>query len=179
MSSFDAAYAITVEQEGGLADDPNDHGGITNKGISLRFLQSCGLAYDFDHNGIVDEREIRNLTDDQARLVYKLEFFYPLSCINNQSILNYLFDTAVDCGISQAIKILQRALCAAFETMDVKIDGILGKKTLDLFNNSDDIHLISEIRSERAGYYRLLASHDPSQIKFLNGWLKRAYTLKV
>ncbi|MHB9161389.1 MAG: glycoside hydrolase family 108 protein [Nitrosotalea sp.] len=177
MNSFDIAYHITMEQEGGLVDNPKDPGGITNRGISLRFLQGCNLKYDFDRNGIVDDREIRNLTDDQAKSIYKEEFFLRLSChlIHHQSIINYLFDTGVNCGTSTAIKILQRALCACLKTIDVKIDGILGLKTLRMINDIYDTEkLITAMRSERAGYYRSLNNKT-----FIDGWLKRAYTLNV
>lgn len=43
-SGFEAAHAFTARWEGGLVDHPNDPGGVTNHGVSLRFLQAHGLA---------------------------------------------------------------------------------------------------------------------------------------
>lgn len=179
-SSFDIAYEITIKQEGGLVNDPSDKGGITNGGISLRFLKSCGLKYDFNNDGIVNDKEIINLTEDQKKIIYKNEFFNKLSCelINNQSIINYLFDTAVNCGINTAVKIVQKALCSYFNTVEIKIDGIIGPQTLTLINKSD-INLIIPMRSERANYYRNIVNNNPKMNKYINGWLRRAYTLYV
>jgi len=43
-ASFEAAHAFTARWEGGLVDHPDDPGGVTNFGVSLRFLQAQGLA---------------------------------------------------------------------------------------------------------------------------------------
>ena len=43
MSLFDKCLKIVLIHEGGYSDDPDDPGGTTNYGISLRFLKSVGL----------------------------------------------------------------------------------------------------------------------------------------
>ena len=40
MADFKQAIAKVLKNEGGYVDNPNDLGGTTNFGISLRFLQS-------------------------------------------------------------------------------------------------------------------------------------------
>ena len=40
--AFADVVAMTLAHEGGLVDDGDDPGGITNRGISLRFLQGEG-----------------------------------------------------------------------------------------------------------------------------------------
>jgi lysozyme family protein len=59
--------------------------------------------------------------------------------------------------------------------INVQEDGLLGPVTLSATNNADTNALLAAIKSEAAGYYRLIAAKNPSQQKFLNGWLNRAY----
>ncbi len=58
MSDFDTAVTKTLIHEGGsrVTDDPDDRGGLTRYGISQRSYPDL---------------DIRNLTEDQAKEVYK------------------------------------------------------------------------------------------------------------
>jgi lysozyme family protein len=178
MSNFDMALLVVLKNEGGLSHDTNDPGGTTNMGISLRLLKSCGLKYDFDQNGIVDEREITNLTPDQARLVYGEEFWSQAQFekINYQLVCNYIFDSAINMGIQSAIKIAQRAVRAITLSFNIEDDGILGNKTLDEINYTGAL-LLAPMRAERANKYRQLVIENPKLQSELNGWLRRAYAL--
>ena len=40
MAEFGKAFAKIIELEGGFVDHPDDPGGATNLGISLRFLKA-------------------------------------------------------------------------------------------------------------------------------------------
>ena len=42
MADFLKAHAFTARWEGRLVDHPSDPGGITNYGVSLRWLRSLG-----------------------------------------------------------------------------------------------------------------------------------------
>lgn len=180
MSNFDLAVAYILKNEGLLSENPHDKGGITKYGISLRLLKSLDpdilkQAGIFDLT--IDEDTIRHLTLDQAKAIYRLVFWdvAPFARINNQAICNYVFDIAVNMGISPAIKCVQRALWAKFKDRHVVLeDGILGNHTLSLLSTCD-LNFISIVRSERAGEYRLIAQNDPIQTSNLNGWLNRAY----
>lgn len=176
MSNFDMAVMIVLKHEGGLSHDENDAGGVTNMGISLRFLKSCDLKYDFDQNGIVDNREIENLTIDQAKLIYLQEFWLkaPFEKINNQNVTNYIFDAAVNMGIEPAVAIAQRAVWALTISRNLADDGILGSKTIEELNHGG-IMLLPPLRAERAAYYKDIVNKFPVRIKELNGWLNRAY----
>jgi lysozyme family protein len=178
MANFEKAVKWVLDNEGGLNENPHDLGGITNKGISLRFLKLCGLKYDFDRNGIVDEREIRLLTDDQAIMIYQQEFWCQRNYegIREDQLATYIFDAVVNMGPTQAIKLLQRAIWALNAQMNyIDDDGILGQKTIAQINRYG-MMLLPVYAAERAGFYRLLAATDPTQGGNLGGWLKRAYT---
>jgi lysozyme family protein len=85
-----------------------------------------------------------------------------------------VFDLAVNVGSTKAHLLLQRALRAVGNP--VKEDGVLGKITLAAVNAADAGELLAALRSEAAGYYRNIVTKNASQNRFINGWLKRAYT---
>ena len=73
-----------------------------------------------------------------------------------------------------AAKICQRALNRyGYLT---QVDGILGTKSIALIN-TESLHIEQFrdlIREEQADVYVRICENDPSQIKFLRGWLSRA-----
>lgn len=181
MDKFEAAFAYVMEREQGLSERESDPGGITKYGISLRFLKALALNNDMRKFGIlaatIDGDVIRELTVDQAKAIYLNEFWVPAAFerINNQDACNYIFDMAVNMGIAPAIKCAQRACWAIFRERNIIADdGILGEKTLSLINEAEDC-LIHAMRSERAGYYRLVAEGTPALKEYIDGWLNRAY----
>jgi lysozyme family protein len=59
--------------------------------------------------------------------------------------------------------------------VSVAEDGIVGPVTLKAINKADPTDLLAALKSEAAGYYRLIANANPSQQRFIDGWLRRAY----
>lgn len=169
MSNFEEAFAYLLQWEGDLADDPKDRGGITKYGISFFFLSSqmTGVTHDY----------VRKLTLDQAKKIYLEHFWYkaPFQNIACQETCNYIFDMAVNLGLSQATKCVQRALWAFDHEFYLLIDdGIFGKKTLDALND-EHYQILPVLKSERANVYRAIVKRDPGQEKFFHGWLNRTY----
>jgi lysozyme family protein len=60
--------------------------------------------------------------------------------------------------------------------ISVTEDGIIGQITLAAINKADSTDLLAALKSEAAGYYRLIANINPSQQRFIDGWLNRAYS---
>jgi lysozyme family protein len=159
-SKFLKAFDYLMYHEGGYVNHPNDPGGETKYGISKR---------SYPHLNIKD------LTRDQARQIYFVDFWHKCECedIEDETIATKFFDLAVHTGISQAVKLIQRALRAT--GTHVAEDGIIGPVTLSAINKADPTDLLAALKSETAGYYRLIANANPSQKKFINCWLNRAY----
>lgn len=180
MSLFAPALQYMLLREGGLEESASDPGGITNHGISLRFLKSIAPER-LRMYGVpiyVSAETIRELTIEQARALYQGEFWdhAPFSEINSQDIANYLFDACVNMGIAPGVKCLQRALWAARSNRTILVDdGILGAETLKQTNWTDSVLLLSSLRSERGGEYRLIAQSHPAENNNLDGWLNRSY----
>lgn len=183
MADFEKAVELVLGNEGGFVDNANDPGGATNFGISLRLLKSLPST-SLHRLGIfhaaedVSGEDLKALTRDQAKEAYHLLFWddAAFSKIANDSICSYVFDMAVLHGLSQAIKILQRAFWAVnYSANFVKDDGILGDYTLSMITKTNVYDLKIALSAERAGFVRLLAAIRPNEKEFLNGWLTRCY----
>jgi lysozyme family protein len=160
-SKFLKAFNYLSAHEGGYSNNAADVGGETKYGISKRSYPNL---------------DIKNLTRDQARKIYFCDFWLKgkYDDIIDENIAIKLFDLAVHTGISQANKLIQRALRAT--GTQVIEDGIVGPVTLKAINEVDSTDIIAALKSEAAGYYRLIANSNPSQQKFITGWLNRAYS---
>jgi lysozyme family protein len=160
MADFQKALEFLFRNEGIYSDNPNDSGGETKFGISKRSYPDVDIA---------------NLTREQAADIYYTDFWALYANMPDRLALK-MFDFAVNMGHKQAIKLLQRALrCVGRE--GVADDGILGGKTreavaMSLVNLSE---VVAALRSEAAGFYRVLAEKEPKNRVFLEGWLRRAY----
>ncbi len=174
MSIFELAIGRTLKNEGGLVDDPNDPGGITNFGITLAFLKKNDIH--INNDGVIDAQDVRDLTEENAKTIYKTYFWDAngYSNIHSQLIATKIFDMCINMGPAQAHKLAQRA-CWSLNGMGTPDDdGIFGEKTLKEINRWNE-DLLPPLRSEHANFYRLLAAQKHPMSKDLNGWLKRAY----
>lgn len=199
---FTAACNRVVRIEGGHTNDASDHGGETIYGISLRFLVSEGKIdanhdgfadFDLDMDGDIDGADIRLLTPDDARALYWRCFWQELQCESMPRPLGEaMFDQAVNGGLKTARKLLQTALNACIERLHLAqgmipkplvVDGAVGATTQGVFLWALKLPalgmpaIISEYRAAAATRYRLIVAHDPSQAKYLKGWLRRASEL--
>ena len=175
VTDFDRAVEVVLQHEGGLVDDPDDPGGITNHGISLRFLRRVRPG--------ARPEDVRNLTRDEAIELYRRHFWhrYGYASLWDQRVATKVFDLSVNMGPRGAHVCLQRALRAADEP--VVEDGVLGPKTLAAVHRAQSDVLLAALRSEAAGWYRNLASPKRGYAKvsrrrpkYITGWLKRAYS---
>ncbi len=160
MSTFDSAIAFVLNNEKGLHTESHDHGKIKNFGLSLRFLYNMSPEK-LKKYGIFEcptVQTIRDLNEAQARRIYYSEFWVhaPFEKILNQRHCNFIFYMAVNSGISAAIKCLQRACWSVMRNRSLVDDGILGEKTLTMLNERCGLIIMPAIRSECAGYYRLI-----------------------
>jgi lysozyme family protein len=175
VSTLADALAFVRKHEGdAYEDDPDDPGGATKYGISLRFLKGLGPVGDLDHDGDIDADDIRGLTWDEASAIYQREFWERNEYGRlPDSVAIKVFDMAVNMGPSQAHKILQRGLRAC--GWQTKEDGVLGPETRRFANSSNPDSLRIALKCEQAGFYRTLARTMPGAGKFLTGWEHRAY----
>lgn len=188
---FGVAFGELLRTEGGFVDDPADRGGTTKYGISLRFLKAEGAFdedrdgvadFDLDFDGDIDGADIRKLTVGDAQFLYLKCFWRALGCeALPKPIGEMLFDQGVNGGNHAAKVMLQRAVnvCLASDGQAlIGVDGAIGPETERAIETIDrEIGLpllVLAYRDQVRQRYRAIVRRNPSQEKFLKGWLARA-----
>ena len=147
MIDFAAAFNHLLRWEGGYVNDPDDLGGETKYGITKRRYPRL---------------DIRNLTIEEARAIYRRDFFDALKLGLLPERLQYImFDGCVNQGPAWTIRALQRRA-------GVRQDGKIGPITARASREVLPVSLLA-IREER---YRYIAGFR-NNAKFLRGWLNR------
>lgn len=179
MADFNKAAAIILKNEGGYVNDPNDPGGATNHGISLRFLKTIGIDGDLDGDGDIDVDDIKLLTPTSSGEIYR-KYFWNVNrynLINDQEVATKLFDFSVNASSVRGHKIMQKALNNLHDNGQgvLVVDGILGKKTMAAINDANPAFLIPNYIKFLKAYYRGLFESNPEKWgRYLRGWLRRA-----
>lgn len=181
IPAIDDILDEVLRSEGGFVDDPDDPGGATNHGISLRYARGVGL--DNDNDGDTDRDDILLVTPDQARALYRDDFWTgPGIHRLPGEIQPVMVDWAVNSGAPRPIMAMQRVINMAQIGFDLDDDGVIGPKTRraaehaqaemgPLFNDA--------IVDERIAFYRRLVDRRPASQRFLRGWLARAERFRM
>lgn len=179
MADFQKAHTFTAKWEGGLCDHPNDPGGITNFGVSLRWLRSLGYDLgDVDGDGDIDADDVRALTPDDAARLFRQKFWEPYGLSQlSQAVATAYYDAAVNTGTAQATRIAQRACNEVFGS-GLVVDGKFGPKTRHALKDGASFELVDAMLSGRDKFYIQLANQKPSLACFLKGWRNRVDDLR-
>ncbi|WP_035606011.1 glycoside hydrolase family 108 protein [Edwardsiella tarda] len=163
---FQHALTFVLSKEGGYVNDPTDKGGETKFGISDKRDGLADGKTDVSGDGKPDTA-IKYLTKDQAGLIYLRDYWNPACCSDwPDGISLFVFDSAVQHGVKNAIKQLQAAV-------GVTADGIIGPKTKQAVIGADPEWLLTRCFLRRARYYADIIKSNSSQGKYLNGWFNR------
>lgn len=182
MADFMTAHKFAAQWEGGLVDHPSDPGGITNYGISLRWLRSEGTELgDMDGDGDVDADDIRALTFEQATELFKSRFWDACRLGElPQLVATCHYDCAMNTGPRQATLLTQRAcnrLIGVYGSPLV-VDGIFGPRTRAFLAANSTQKLAHTMIALREDFYRNLIIRKPRLAVFEAGWLNRCADLR-
>lgn len=179
MADFLKAHAFTAKWEGRLVDHPSDPGGITNYGVSLRWLRSLGYDLgDVDGDGDVDADDVRALTPDDAAQLFRMKFWEPYGLGDlPQIVATVHYDCSVNTGPSQATRIAQRA-CNAVLGSGLAVDGKFGPKTRQALKDGSSFELVDAMLTGRDKFYIQLANSKSDLYTFLKGWRNRVKDLR-
>lgn len=110
--------------------------------------------------------DIRNLSLDQARAIYRFRYWNPIAGdALPYGIALLAFDAAVNQGVGAAARMLQRSVGG------LAIDGAIGPKSVAAIGAADPKETLGRLGAERAlGYAR-----DPDVITFGRGWYARLF----
>lgn len=154
--NFDKSLKLVLTHEGGWFDHPKDPGGATMKGIIIK-------VYEKFKGRPVTKDELRNITDEEVRTIYKQNYWDKMKCDDlPYGVDHIVFDAAVNTGLRQCTLFLQRSV----ETAD---DGILGPKTLKAAQETDPRKLIVRFSIHKENFYKSLKTFP----HFGRGWLNR------
>lgn len=146
--NFDASFDKLLGSEGGYVNNPKDPGGETRYGVSKRSYP---------------DEDIANLTLERAKALYKRDFWDRAQCDKlPQALAFQVFDAAVNSGIGQSIRFLQRAV-------GVADDGQLGPLSIAAIQRRDCSEIIARFNAERLEFMTKLSVWD----QFGRGWARR------
>lgn len=150
--TFDEAFERLIGHEGGYVNHPNDPGGETNWGITRRVARSEGYT-----------GSMRDMPRSTAKEIYRRAYWHRAKADQYDPAIGFqVFDAAVNHGIGQAIRFLQRAV-------GVADDGAVGPVTLRAVNRHTTSYVLSHFNAERLEFYTKLSTWPT----FGKGWVRR------
>ena len=152
-----------LEREGGFVDDPVDRGGPTRWGITQETLSAW--------RGVpVTREDVATLPIEDARRIYRQQYVEApgfAAAIPDERLLALVVDYAVLSGPRAATQALQRAI-------GIADDGILGPQTLRLLQaQAGSVEVYRRLLADRIRHHVEIVLTNPSQRRFLRGWLNR------
>ena len=164
--NFRQSLQVMLKSEGGFQADKRDTGnagdghgnqGSTNLGVTAKVWASYT-------GGPAPIDVMKGLTQDLVAPMYKTEYWDRCKCgsIDHSGLDFFLFDIAVNSGVSRASKMLQKIVKA-------KEDGVIGIKTLEKINAEDNDEMIQALHDAREAFYKKAKGFKT----YGKGWLKR------
>lgn len=155
---FDQAFHQLLGHEGGFVDHPSDPGGATRWGVTERVARANGYT-----------GPMRSLPVEVAKAIYRKDYWDAVRADDVPAAVRYsLFDGAVNSGVKQSVKWLQRALSVAE-------DGVIGPATLAAAKAADSQAIKAKMLSARLQFMTDL----PTWPTFGRGWSRRIASLMV
>ena len=150
--NFDDAFTKLLGHEGGYVNHPSDPGGETNWGITVAVARANGYA-----------GTMKDMPVDVAKKIYRARYWDEVAAESLPPAVRYVvFDAAVNSGVKQAIRWLQRAVFT-------EADGVIGTKTLMAVNAADPQALRAQFLAQRLRFMTDL----PTWTAFGMGWARR------
>lgn len=172
MANIEKLIPHIIKWEGGskFTNDPLDRGGATKYGITINTLQSN--HYDINHDGKVSVDDVKSLQLDDFKYILKTQYWdrWKADLIDNQSLANLVVDWLWGSG-KYGITIPQSLL-------GVPADGVVGNVTINALNGTNQRNIYNKVWEARKQFYHDIVKSNPSQAKWLHGWLNRLNNLK-
>ena len=150
--NFTTAFEKLLGHEGGYVNHKDDRGGATRYGVTEAVAREVGYRGD-----------MRELPLDLAQRIYKEKYWDAVQAEQLPADVRYIvFDGAVNSGVVQSAKWLQRA-CG------VKDDGVIGPITIRAASSLHSDGLKRRILAQRLRFMATLANWPA----FSRGWANR------
>lgn len=181
MNQQDIFNAV-IDREGGYVDHPNDSGGPTKWGVTQAVARAHGYSGD-----------MRNFSREQALIIFNFDYWVKprFNKVNEISsiIAVELCDTGINMGPAICVKWLQRWLSVFNKEKtlysDLKIDGVIGNKTLIALQRflalrgiEGEMVLLKALNCSQGQHYLELAEQRYANESFIYGWLRERVTVQ-
>lgn len=166
-SKFNSVIGNSFDFEGGYSNNKHDRGGETNYGITKIFMEQYKKALP---GGKV--KPIKEITKEDAYNMYNAMWNqHNLGYLKDKSIAVLLNDYMINSNEWEVAKRVQEILNK--KGHEIKVDRIIGPKTIEAINKTDRNWLIEEILMDRYKNYRKQVKLRPTQETFYEGWINR------
>ena len=157
---FALAFDRLIGHEGNFTDHRNDKGNWTGGRVGVGVLKGTKFGISAM---TYPELDIKNLTLDQAKAIYFRDFWLRAGADQYDGAIGYqVFDAAVNHGIENAVRILQRAVRVAD-------DGDVGPLTLKAVKAMSVTDVLMRFNAQRIRFYTRLSTW----LDFGKGWMNR------
>lgn len=166
MAKIDILAPFILSFEGGYVNDPHDPGGATNRGVTIATWRQVG--YDKDGDGDIDVADLKLITaDDAVKRVMKPHYWdrWQADRIKSQNVANLVVDWVWASG--------KHGITGVQKLLGVKVDGVVGEKTLAALNAQDPRALFDHIHRARARFIDQVIAGRPTSARYRAGWLRR------
>ena len=166
MAKLEPALQKVLGWEGGFANDPDDSGGPTMKGVTIAtYKEYCRRK----GRPVPTVNDLKKITNAEILDLADLLYWSKIrgNEIKNQSIADLCFDCVWGSGTGY-IKVIQKVL-------GVTADGIFGPASLNALNNwNPQSQIFSMLWNRRKKYLEGCSS----AWKYLKGWMRRLNSFK-
>lgn len=173
ISHFAEALKRLLTNEGGYANDPDDPGGETFKGVARNmFSQWEGWA-------LIDSLKrqpgfpasLERNTELQGMIAdfYRLHFWDRMQGdgLRDAQVAFSIFDFAVNAGVSTSVVLAQNVA-------NVNADGVMGPASLQAINSMDPEYFLAAFTVAKILRYIAIVKKRPTSRKYFFGWVCRA-----
>jgi lysozyme family protein len=172
MDNFDYCIEKLIDVEGDIFTNiPDDNGGPTKYGITFKSYKA--------YKPETSISDLKNLTDEEAKKFYLSEYWlkYRLDQVNSKDISYFCLQILVNMSPMGATAIIQNAAKNTLVNCNLICDGKLGAQTVDALNiisktNITSLYLANAKLCQIQRYVAIV-DKQPSQVKFLKGWINR------
>jgi lysozyme family protein len=187
MANFNISYSKTMGNEGFYADDPDDVGGETWKGIARYYHPTWDgwkiVDYEKAQPNFPAGLKTNIVLEEKVKSFYKANFWdvWLGDGYASQALADEMFDTGVNMGVSRAVNFLQEGLNLLNRNQimykDLVVDGKFGNNTfntLDTFMKTNQTDFLIKIINVLQGmHYIEYMRKSPNQEKFARSWFSR------
>lgn len=169
-TTFEQIIPGVLDREGKYVNNPNDPGGPTNMGITLKDMRRLNM--DLDGDGDVDIDDVSSLTREEAIQYYDNQFWIPSNAEQLPPQLREIyFDGCILYGFGGSTRILQLAVNDKAGKQLLKVDGALGPHTISELQNINPG--LNRVRCWRLFRTNKLIFQNPKLSVFAFGWYNR------